>query len=207
MIPKRNILDHLACTARRSGLWVPTPLRFAGARKCCCCPCAACLNGIYPPQIQSDLTIGGGNPPGKSVNCCSQASGSYVMDYRGIFDRFPISCKHLWQYDGDRVSNCCLSKVTMVLWCWIEHEDEGGPVPAGWFLEVVLFIWFADVHQIAVSFQGGVLQGQPDAGPPPNCQLFSEYDVPFFADGHWFCGEDSGCDPDDSHICKLNIPA
>ena len=51
MIPRRNPLDNLAYVARRSGLWVPTPLRWWPCADCCgdCdCRCANCSTSDAP---------------------------------------------------------------------------------------------------------------------------------------------------------------
>ena len=77
MSRNRSILDNLRYVARRSGLWVPQPLQFAGGRKCCCEPCACSICTGDVPRWMTVTFSGLTN-----VNCdyCESYNQSFCLE-------------------------------------------------------------------------------------------------------------------------------
>ena len=123
MILPKDPLDNLAYTARRSGLWVPMPLRFA--RRCCCVvtceDCTYCENK-WPAEIEAVIT-------GVTGTNCIRDFG--VFNACALFnDTFILSC---FQVPAPCVVPTCYSWVELdtadgwecmdFINVWLEYDD------------------------------------------------------------------------------------
>jgi len=79
MIFPKDPLENLAYTARRSGLWVPTPLKFA--RRCCCEPCEQC-SGPMPSSYEVTVS---GFVNGPWCAHCDEFNNTFILDDESLY--------------------------------------------------------------------------------------------------------------------------
>ncbi len=94
MIFPRDPLDFLAYTARRTGLWVPMPLRF-GWWPCGCCGCTlTCQHCIGDAPCAFEVVIADVAEDG--CGSCASLDGTYILDE--FFSGADPSTLCAWRY-------------------------------------------------------------------------------------------------------------
>lgn len=172
MIFPKDPIDNLAYTARRSGLWVPTPLRY-GARKCCCCP--HCY-GEAPSEWE--VTIGGMRlkEPEVCADCLNLNDSFVVTDvYVHYYSGVGIICR--WRYwlpselCGIAYVQLDLSNGSHRL-IQVRLFNSSGILQLYWSKDYGSSITCLDVENDQLTFVSSYMQNQCDTDfPRPTCHL------------------------------------
>lgn len=119
MIPKKDPYENLIFTARRSGLWVPQPLRMSPGYPCCCggeCPCSRCSGANHPCCLS--VVIDGLVNDGSDYCICM--NGTYLVTYYdncewrstgGPGEWLALPVVTLLQRSGDYILQCAVAGI------------------------------------------------------------------------------------------------
>ena len=160
MIPKRDPLDFLAMTARRSGLWVPTPLRM-GWWPCGCCEKCECLTC---------------NPT--AVSC------SYAAVFTGFVNADCSDCTYFNDESGFVLS--FVGGGVLCTWDYLLPVAKCGVHHIRFESNVTLGDYRFRVSLQTVSYAVLGLWQKSHGASAPDCQV-TDYDIPFILNNGLSC--------------------
>lgn len=158
MILRKDPYDNLIFTARRSGLWIPQPLRMSPGYPCCCekeecVDCEYCDDSCGPQEFEIILSgIVNESPPSGGCTGCALFDDTYIVTLH------PSAC------------------------VWNESWSSTGICPSDEDIVLRIEISVAAISVSAETTYSGAMYWELTISTPYDCLGISNLDIPVGTD-------------------------